>query len=58
MAESNSTERDGIQDFNSGDLKNAQTQASRAMTKLSPGSPGYLKAEDILNFRPSGTAEN
>jgi len=44
--------------FNSGDLKNAQTQASRAMTKLAPGSPGYLKAEDILNFRPSGTAEN
>jgi predicted Zn-dependent protease len=38
--------------FNSGDIKNAQTQASRAMTKLSPGSPGYLKAEDILNFRP------
>ena len=33
--------------------KNAQTQASRAMTKLPPGSAGYLKAEDILNYRPS-----
>jgi predicted Zn-dependent protease len=39
--------------FNSGDLRNAQTQASRAMTKLRPGSPDYLKAEDILNYRPS-----
>ena len=41
--------------FNSGDVKNAQTQASRAMTKLPPGSRSYLKAEDILNYRPSGT---
>jgi predicted Zn-dependent protease len=40
--------------FNAGDLKNAQTQASRAMQKLPPGSPGYLKAEDIYNYRPSG----
>ncbi|HEY8381811.1 MAG TPA: M48 family metalloprotease [Microvirga sp.] len=38
--------------FNQGDLKNAQTQASRAMTKLRPGSAEYLKAEDILNYRP------
>lgn len=41
--------------FNSGDLKNAQTQASRAMQKLPQGSPGYLKAEDIFNYRPSGS---
>jgi predicted Zn-dependent protease len=41
--------------LNSGDVKNAQTQASRAMTKLPPGSRSYLKAEDILNYRPSGT---
>jgi hypothetical protein len=33
-------------------VKNAQTQASRAMTKLKPGSPAYLKAEDILAYRP------
>ena len=38
--------------FNSADLRNAQTQASRAMAKLKPGSPAYLKAEDILNYRP------
>jgi predicted Zn-dependent protease len=38
--------------FNAGDLKNAQTQASRAMQKLPQGSPGYLKAEDIFNYRP------
>ncbi len=38
--------------LNSGDVKNAQTQASRAMTKLKPGSPAYLKAEDILAYRP------
>ncbi len=38
--------------FNTGDLKNAQTQASRALQKLPQGSPGYLKAEDIFNYRP------
>lgn len=41
--------------MNAGDLKMAQTQASRAMTKLPPGSPGFLKAEDIFNYRPPGT---
>jgi predicted Zn-dependent protease len=41
--------------FNAGDLRNAQTQASRAMQKLPPGSPGYLKAEDIFNYRPPGS---
>ena len=40
--------------MNGGDLKKAQTQASRAMAKLPPGSPGYLKAEDIMNARPPG----
>lgn len=40
--------------FNKGDIKNAQTQASRAMTKLRPGTPGYLKAEDILAYVPPG----
>jgi predicted Zn-dependent protease len=43
--------------FNSGDIKNAQTQASRAMTKLPPGSRSYMKAEDILNHRPSGSTD-
>jgi predicted Zn-dependent protease len=41
--------------FNAGDLVNAQTQASRAMSKLKQGSAGYLKAEDILNYRPPGS---
>jgi predicted Zn-dependent protease len=41
--------------FLSGDLRNAQTQASRALAKLPPGSPGYLKAEDIVNYRPSSS---
>jgi predicted Zn-dependent protease len=44
--------------FNSGDIKNAQTQASRAMAKLPAGSPGYLKAEDILNYRPSSSPDD
>jgi predicted Zn-dependent protease len=38
--------------MNTGDLKYAQTLAYRAMTKLKPGSPGYLRADDIVNFRP------
>jgi predicted Zn-dependent protease len=41
--------------FNGGDLKHAQTQASRAMEKLPKGSPGWLKAEDIFNYRPPGS---
>ncbi len=40
--------------LNAGDYKMAHTQASRAMEKLRPGSPGYLKAEDIMNARPPG----
>jgi predicted Zn-dependent protease len=43
--------------FNAGDLKNAQTQASRALDKLPKGSPGWLKAEDIYNYRPPGSRE-
>ncbi len=43
--------------FNAGDLRNAQTQASRAMGKLAQGSPGWLKAEDIYNYRPPGSEE-
>jgi len=38
--------------MNSGDLKNAHTLAHRAMAKLKEGSPGWLKAEDIFNYRP------
>ena len=35
-----------------GDLKVAQNFARRAQAKLKRGSPGWLKAEDILNQRP------
>ena len=38
--------------FLSGDLVAAQTQASRAIQKLPPGSPAQLRAEDIVNYRP------
>ena len=38
--------------FNSGDYNAAATQASRAKEKLPPNSPGWLKADDILNTRP------
>ncbi len=40
--------------MNAGDFKMAHTQASRAMAKLPPGSPGHVKAEDIMNARPPG----
>jgi predicted Zn-dependent protease len=40
--------------INAGDWKMGHTQASRAMAKLKPGSPAYLKAEDIMNARPPG----
>lgn len=38
--------------FLEGDLVSAQTQANRAMQKLPAGSPGKLRAEDIVNYRP------
>lgn len=38
--------------FNAGQWSKAATQASRAMAKLPHGSPGWLKAEDIVNYRP------
>ena len=30
----------------------ARTQASRAQQRFKTGSPGWLKADDILNYRP------
>jgi len=35
-----------------GDLEDARNFARRAQAKLKRGSPGWLKAEDILNLRP------
>ena len=36
-----------------GDFRMAVTQATRAKEMLPPGSPSYLKSEDIINHRPA-----
>lgn len=38
--------------FISGKYVEARTQASRAKDKFKENSPGWLKADDILNYRP------
>ena len=38
--------------FASGHFVEARTQASRAQAKVKEGSPEWLKADDILNYRP------
>ena len=38
--------------FASGRYVEARTQASRAQAKVKEGSPEWLKADDILNYRP------
>lgn len=38
--------------FYEGDVKQAQTFAKRAQSKLRSGSPEWLKNDDIINFRP------
>ena len=39
-------------EFQEGDLKKAQIFAKRAQTKLAPGSPDWIKTDDIINYRP------
>jgi predicted Zn-dependent protease len=41
--------------FVSGKYVEARTQASRAQAQFTEGSPGWLKADDILNYRPPKT---
>ncbi|MEA2876908.1 MAG: hypothetical protein QOF14_2104 [Hyphomicrobiales bacterium] len=41
--------------FVSGKYVEARTQASRAQAQFKEGSPGWLKADDILNYRPPKT---
>ncbi len=41
--------------FLEGDLVVAHTQATRALQKLPKGSPGALRADDIVNYRPPRT---
>jgi len=43
--------------FFEGDYSAAATQANRAKQLLQPNSPGWLKAEDILNYRPPRSAQ-
>jgi predicted Zn-dependent protease len=38
--------------FLEGDLKQSQIFAKRAQSKLKPGTPEWLKNDDIINFRP------
>jgi predicted Zn-dependent protease len=40
--------------FYSGDYKNAKIFAMRAQQKLKRGEPGWLRAQDIINYAPSG----
>ncbi len=37
--------------FHQGDVKSAKALAERAKNGLAPGSPGWVKAEDIMNFK-------
>ncbi|ATQ68319.1 MULTISPECIES: M48 family metalloprotease [Methylosinus] len=41
--------------FVAGKYIEARTQASRAQTQFKEGSPGWLKADDILTYRPPGS---
>jgi predicted Zn-dependent protease len=38
--------------FLEGDLKQAQTFAKRAQVKLRPGTPEWVKNDDIINYKP------
>lgn len=38
--------------FLEGDLKQAQIFAKRAQIKLAPGSPEWIKTDDIINYKP------
>jgi predicted Zn-dependent protease len=40
--------------FYSGDYKNAKIFAMRAQQQLKRGEPGWLRAQDIINYAPSG----
>jgi len=38
--------------FADGDVKEAQAHAARAQAKLKPGSPAWLRADDIVSYKP------
>jgi len=37
-----------------GDARTARELAMRAKTRFAIGSPGWVKADDIVSFRPAG----
>lgn len=43
--------------FYSGDYKNAKIFAMRAQQKLKRGEPGWLRAQDIINYAPVGKSK-
>jgi predicted Zn-dependent protease len=44
--------------FNEGDLSTARQLASRAQRTLPKGSPGWLRAEDIVSYKPPKLSQN
>jgi predicted Zn-dependent protease len=42
--------------FNRGDVKTARELATRAKTRFPVGSPGWVKADDIVSYRPPSAA--
>ena len=44
--------------FNEGDFPTAKQLAARAQRQFSKGSPGWLKADDIVNYRPPKIGQN
>jgi predicted Zn-dependent protease len=44
--------------FNEGDLSTARQLASRAQRTLPKGSPGWLRAEDIVSYKPPKLTQN
>jgi len=44
--------------FLEGNLKQSQIFAKRAQTKLRPGSPEWIKNDDIINYRPDDFAQS
>jgi predicted Zn-dependent protease len=44
--------------FNEGDLSTARQLAARAQRELPKGSPGWLKAEDIVSYKPPKIQQN
>ncbi|WP_454917474.1 M48 family metalloprotease [Xanthobacter sediminis] len=43
--------------FASGEFKSGRELAARARQRFPQGSPGWLKADDLVNFKPSGSAD-